>query len=191
MDLVEGKRAMASTTQPLTGVFDANRTHSSFQFGVRHMKISTFRASFRDVDARLTADAAGIRLEGAARVESISIVDPPAFREHVLRDAEFFDADNHPEILFRSERVELVEDGTATVEGELTMRGVSRPLTATGTWGGPVEDPFGLQRVALELRAVLDRRAWGMDWQHQLPGGADLLGWDVELIVQLEVVGQR
>src|SRR4029077_7486008 len=101
-------------THPLTGVFDADRTHSSFQFGVRHMKVSTFRASFGDVDAQLTSGASEFHLEGAARVESISIVDPPMFREHVVRGADFLDADNHPEILFRSERVELTEDGTAT-----------------------------------------------------------------------------
>ncbi|MGB0095006.1 MAG: YceI family protein [Solirubrobacteraceae bacterium] len=113
---------MAVTTDPLTGVFDADRTHSSFQFAVRHMKVSTFRASFGDLDARLIADASGLRLAGAARVESISIADPPQFREHVVRGADFFDADNHPEILFRSQRVELAENGTATVDGELTIR---------------------------------------------------------------------
>jgi polyisoprenoid-binding protein YceI len=144
---------MAVTTNPLTGVFDADRTHSSFQFAVRHMKVATFRASFRDVDARLIADASELRLEGAARVESISIADPPEFREHVVRGADFFDADNHPEILFRSERVDLTENGAATVEGELTIKGLSRPITATGTWERPVEDTFGSLRAALELRA--------------------------------------
>ncbi len=181
---------MAVTTDPLTGAFEADRTHSSFQFAVRHMKVSTFRASFGDVDARLIADASDLRLEGAARVESISIADPPEFRDHVVRGADFFDADNHPEILFRSERVELAEKGTASVEGELTIKGISRPITATGTYERPVEDPFGSLRAALELRAVLDRRDWELSWQHPLPDGADVLGWDVELTVQLELVKQ-
>ena len=181
---------MAVTTDPLTGVFEADRIHSSVQFAVRHMKVSTFRASFGDVDARLIADASELRLEGAARVESISIADPPEFREHVVRGADFFDADNHPEILFRSDRVDLTENGTATVEGQLTIRGLSRPITATGTYECPVEDPFGFLRAALELRAVLDRRDWGLTWQMPLPGGADVLGWEVELTVELELVKQ-
>jgi polyisoprenoid-binding protein YceI len=179
---------MAVTTHPLTGVFEADRIHSSFQFAVRHMNVSTFRASFGDVDARLIADASEPRLEGAARVESISIADPPAFREHVVRGAEFFDADNHPEILFGSRQVEFAESGTAKVDGELTIRGLSRPITVTGMYELPVEDPFGFVRAALELRAVLDRRDWGMSWQQPLPDGADVLGWDVELTVQLELV---
>jgi hypothetical protein len=76
---------MAVATDPLTGVFDADGIHSSFQFAVRHMNVSTFRASFGDVDARLIAYASEVRLEGAAPVESISIADPPEFREHVVR----------------------------------------------------------------------------------------------------------
>jgi polyisoprenoid-binding protein YceI len=142
------------------------------------------------VDARLIADGSESRLDGAARVESISIADPLEFREHVVRGADFFDADNHPEILFRSERVDLTENGAATVEGELTIKGLSRPITATGTWERPVEDTFGLLRAALGLRAVLDRRDWGLTWQMPLPDGADVLGWDVELTVQLELVKQ-
>jgi polyisoprenoid-binding protein YceI len=181
---------MAVTTDPLTGIYEADRTHSSFQFAVRHMKVSTFRASFGDVDATLIADAAELRLEGAARVKSISITDPPEFRAHVVHGADFFAAENHPEILFRSDRVELAEDGTATVDGELTIKGLSRPITATGTWERPVEDTFGSLRAALELRAVIDRRDWGLTWQMPLPGGADVLGWDVELTVQLELVKQ-
>jgi len=70
---------MAVTTAPLTGHFAADRTHSSFQFAVGHMKVS-FRASFGDDAARLIADASGLRLERAARVESISITEPPEFR---------------------------------------------------------------------------------------------------------------
>ena len=99
---------MAVTTDLLTGDFDADCVHSSFQFAVRHMNVSTFRASFRDVDARLTAGEGQVHLEGAARVESISIADPPEFREHVVRGADFFDADNHPELRFRSTRVDLI-----------------------------------------------------------------------------------
>ncbi|HET6173888.1 MAG TPA: YceI family protein, partial [Gaiellales bacterium] len=80
--------------------------------------------------------------------------------------------------------------GTATVEGALTIKGLRRPIIATGTYERPVEDPYGLLRAALELRALLDRRDWGMTWQMPLPDGDDVLGWDVEVTVQLELVKQ-
>jgi polyisoprenoid-binding protein YceI len=179
---------MTVATESLTGVFTADRTHSSLQFAIRHMQVSTFRASFGDVAATLIAGDGELRLEGAVRAETISISDPPAFREHVVRTTDFLDAGNHPEILFRSERVELADDGTATVEGELTIRGVGRSIVATGTYERPIEDPFGALRAALELHATIDRRDWGMTWQMPLPGGADLLGWEVEFTVQLELV---
>ncbi|PZS16511.1 MAG: hypothetical protein DLM60_15405 [Pseudonocardiales bacterium] len=71
------------------------------------MKIATFRASFGNVDAHLVADSSGLRLQGVARVESISINNPPEFRQHVVHGADFFDGDNHPEITVRSQDVQV------------------------------------------------------------------------------------
>lgn len=179
---------MAVTTDPFLGVFEADRNHSSVLFGITHMQVSTFRAAFRDVDARLVGDAAGLRLQGAARVESISISEPPEFREHVVRGSDFFEADKHSEIDFHSSNIQLGEDGSATVEGELTIKGISRPISATGSYRPPVEDPYGSQRAALELCTTVDRRDWQLDWQLPLPDGGDALGWEVELAIQLEFV---
>ncbi len=179
---------MSISTQPFTGTFVADPAHSSFGFSVKHMKVASFSARFEDVDARVVADERGIRLEGAVRVESVSIKNPPEFREHVVYGSDFFDAGKHPEITFRSSRVELGEDGSVHVEGELTIKGVTKPVTATGTYQPPVEDPFGSVRTALELAATIDRRDWNMDWQMPLPGGGDVLGYDVRLSAHLELI---
>ena len=181
---------MPVATQPFAGTFIADPNHSSFMFAVRHMKVSTFRAGFGDVEARLVGDDTGVSLEGRARAESISIGNPPEFREHVLNGEEFFDAGNHPEIVFRSTSVELGEDGRARVDGELEIKGISRPLSAVGSYEPPVEDPYGLKRTALELKATVDRRDWGMGWQMPLPNGGDVLGYEVELTVQLELISE-
>jgi len=154
---------MTVATQQFAGTFEADLDHSSFLFAVKHMKVSSFRATFADVDARLVADGSGLSLEGRARVESISITNPPEFREHVVNDEGFFDAGNHPEIVFRSNDVELAGDGGARVEGELEIKGISRPVAATGTYQAPVEDPYGSVRTAIELVATVDRRDWDMN----------------------------
>jgi polyisoprenoid-binding protein YceI len=180
---------MTVATQQFAGTFEADPDHSSFLFAVKHMKVSSFRATFADVDARLVADDAGLSLEGRARVESISITNPPEFREHVVNSEEFFDGANHPEIVFRSNDVELA-DGSARVEGELEIKGISRPVSATGTYQPPVEDPYGSVRTAIELAATVDRRDWGMNWQMPLPKGGDVLGYDVELTIHLELIKQ-
>jgi polyisoprenoid-binding protein YceI len=179
---------MPAATQEFTGTFVADRDHSSFLFAIRHMQVSSFRATFGDVDAQLVGDGSGLSLEGRARAESVSIDNPPEFREHVVYSDEFFDARQHPEIVFRSTRVELREDGTAEVEGELEVKGIARPLTATGTYQAPVEDPYGSIRTAIELTASADRRDWDMSWQMPLPKGGDVLGYEVEITVHLELI---
>lgn len=179
---------MRTAMEQFTGVYELDRPHSSVDVAVRHMQVSTFRASFSDVDGRLTLGDDTIALEGRALAESISIMEPPEFREHVVRGADFFDADAHALITFRSTSVELGDDGTATVSGELTIRGLSRPVTASGTYQAPRQDPYGTHRAGLELRATVDRRSWDMNWQLPLPDGSDALGWEVDITARLELV---
>ncbi|HKZ14310.1 MAG TPA: YceI family protein [Solirubrobacterales bacterium] len=178
---------MSTVAPPLSGEYVADPEHSSFQFAVKHMKVATYRSSFDEVSATLGGDGESLRLTGRAKVASIQIKDAH-FRDHVVDGADFFDAPNHPEITFRSTEIELGESGEVSVAGELTMRGVSRPVTATGTYEAPVEDPIGNTRAALHLSTVVDRRDWGMDWQQGLPKGGDVLGWDVELTIVLALL---
>lgn len=179
---------MAVATQDLTGTFVADPDHSSFSFAIKHMKVSTFRAGFADVEATLAEGDDGLALTGRARVESISITNPPEFREHVVNGADFFDGANHPEIIYRSRKLELGDDGSARAEGELEIKGIAGPITATGTYEEPIEDPYGMTRTALELKGTVDRREWGMDWQMPLPKGGDVLGYEVEVTVHLELI---
>ena len=85
----------------------------------------------------------------------------------------------------------LAGDGTAAVHGELTIKGITRALVAHGTYVEPIEDIYGGLRGALDLTATIDRRAFGLTWQAQLPGGGDVVSWDVELTAHLELVQER
>lgn len=177
---------MTTMMPVLDGTYELDQTHSTVHFAVRHVGVSTFRSSFADLSARLVIDGGVAVLEAGAAVESISIVDPPDFREHIVRGSDFFAADAHPHIRFKSERIELTEKTALTVPGVLEIRGVSRPAIATATLTSPAEDPFGNTKVGVALAATIDRRSWGMDWQMQLPNGGDALGWEVEITAQLE-----
>jgi polyisoprenoid-binding protein YceI len=178
---------MATAVQTADGIYDLDKPHSTVQFAVRHVGVSSFRASFGDIDARLVIEDGNAELRASALVESVSIVDPPEFREHIVRGDDFFAAGAHPLLSFHSSSVELGDDGSATVSGNLVVRGVSRAVDATGRFSPPTEDPFGRFRVGLELDAKIDRRAWGMDWQAPLPNGGDALGWEVEITAHLEL----
>ncbi|HEX6025057.1 MAG TPA: YceI family protein [Solirubrobacter sp.] len=173
------------TTIPFAGSFTADPAHSSFQAELRHMGVGTFRTGFSDVEARLEPGPDGPRLTGRARVRSISITRPPEFRAHVVEGEDFFDG---RDLAFESHRLEFADDGAVTVEGVLNMRGIERPITATGTYVGPVEDIYNGHRAALDLEAEIDRRDWGMTFQATLPGGGDVLSWTVRLSIHLELV---
>jgi polyisoprenoid-binding protein YceI len=178
---------MSTAVQPFSGTYVSDPVHSSFGFAVRYAGLGKYRGTLDDVSATLTAGDDGLVLEGAARVESISITEPAQFRAHVL-GPEFFDADNHPEVTFRSTSVELAEDGSARVDGELAIAGTTRPVTISGTWSAPVVGLGGGRRAALELATVIDRRDFGFDWQAELPSGGHALGYDVTLEVTLALV---
>ena len=180
---------MATTVQPLTGTYELDPHHSTVQFAVRHQQVSTFRASFADVDVSTQRRRRDDHAQGQARVESVTIVEPPEFREHVVRGADFFDADAYPLIGFRSTRVELGDDGAATVTGELTIRGTTRDdHRKAGRTSQRGKIPSASTAPASSCGRVVDRRSWDLNWQLPLPDGSDALGWDVEITAQLELI---
>jgi polyisoprenoid-binding protein YceI len=176
---------MSTATTPLAGTYVADPVHSSFGFAVRYQGVSLFRGTLEDVTAQLSNG----RLEGAAKVESISIRTPEQFRAHVLSN-EFFDAENHPEVRFVSNDLDLADDGTAKVAGELTIKGITRPVEATGTWTAPAADAFGGTRGHLQLAAVVDRSQFDMNWNAPLPSGGKALANEVTLTVDVSLIEQ-
>jgi polyisoprenoid-binding protein YceI len=174
-----------STTTALAGTFNADPVHSSFGFAVKYQNVSNFRGTLGEVNATLVDG----KLEGTAQVESISIVTPEQFRAHVL-SADFFDVENHPTVTFSSSDVTLNDDATATVNGELTIRGVTKPITASGTWQAPSQDAFGNTRAHLQLETTIDRTEFGLNWNMPLPAGGNALADDVTLAVDIALVQQ-
>ena len=175
---------MATTaTQPFAGTYNADPVHSSFGFAVRYQGVSVFRGTLSDV----TASVSDGELTGTAKVESISIKTPEQFRAHVL-SGEFFDAENHPEVSYTSTSVDYREDGSVVAEGELTIKGITRPVSATGTYVAPTADAFGNTRGHLQLEAVVDRTAYDMNWNAPLPSGGNALANDVTLTVDVSLV---
>ena len=174
---------MSTTATPLAGTFNVDPVHSSFGFAVKYQGVSIFRGTLEEVAATLVDG----KLEGSAKVESISIRTPEQFRAHVL-SGDFFAADQYPEVKFSSTDVNLSDDGTASVTGELTIRDTTQTVTATGTWTAPNADAFGNTRAHLQLETVVDRTAFGLNWNVPLPSGGNALANDVTLTIDLALV---
>jgi polyisoprenoid-binding protein YceI len=175
---------MSTTIQQVpTGTYGLDPIHSSIGFGVKYNKLATFRSSFDKVDAQL---ADGV-LTGTADASSI-VIDEPNFKGHLMT-GDFFDVETTPTITFRSTDIRAAEDGSVEVDGELTIRGVTKPVTAKGTYAAG-SDAFGNERVAFELETTVDRRDFGIVWQNQLPDGSDALAYDVTITADLQLVKQ-
>jgi polyisoprenoid-binding protein YceI len=176
---------MSTATSALSGTYNADPVHSSFGFAVRYQGVSLFRGTLDEVTATLTDG----RLEGSAKVESISIRTPEQFRAHVL-GADFFDAENHPEVSFTSNSFDVTNDGVATLDGDLTIKGITHPVQAKGTWTPAAADAFGNTRAHLNLEAIVDRSKYEMTWNAPLPAGGNALANDVTLTVDVSLVAQ-
>jgi polyisoprenoid-binding protein YceI len=162
----------------LAGTWTFNSTHSSASFSVKYL-VATFSGRFDEVDASLVDG----RLSGSVAVDSISVKDENLAAH--LRGPDFFDAEANPRISFDSGDISIDGD-SVELEGELTLKGVTKPLHATGTVNGPTEDFMGNTRLGFVLETTIDRTAYGLDWNADLPKGGKALSNDVKLTVELE-----
>ena len=162
------------------GSYELDPIHSSFGFTVKHNGVSSFRGQFEQVDASLRDGV----LTGTVQVDSVK-TPIPQLKDHLL-SPEFFNAAETPTITFRSTDIRLGEDGSAEVDGELSIRGVTKPVIAKGTYGRGTGLRGG-EVVGFDLEAAIDRRDYGLNCQAPLPGGGDALGWQVTLQVHLEL----
>ena len=145
-------------TQPFTGTYRAAPVPSPFANKIRHSGTFWSRGVMPEARATLRADDDRLVLEGAAKVESISVYEPPELREHLLAP-DFFVAAEHPEFVFRSTVLRLRDDGCLDLDGELTIRGITRPVKAHGHWSGPRQAAFGEVVAGVGVGAPVARPA--------------------------------
>ena len=162
-------------------------THTQVGFSVKHLAISTVRGRFSKVDGVGETDASGHLSKAAITIDAASIDTNQEQRDAHLRSADFFDAESYPSLSFESTKI--TQDGAdISIEGNFTMRGVTKPLTLTGETAPTVKDPWGMQRTALTLEGKLNRKEWGLTWNQALEFGGLMVGEDVKLSIELEAV---
>jgi polyisoprenoid-binding protein YceI len=167
------------------GAWKADGVHSTVGIEVKRLGVSTFRAGFTDIEASLVSGPDGVELDGTVRVDSFDVQDDEL--RPIVMSPEFLDLERHPELAFRSTAVRE-HDNEFVVEGELTIRGTTLSVVARGSLSEPITDPYGEQRLALTLEAVIDRTDFGLGWQMKLPDGGQVLASDVKLVASLEFV---
>jgi polyisoprenoid-binding protein YceI len=180
----------ATTTAIPTGTWTTDPVHSTIGFSVKHLGIATVRGKFREFDGRLEIgeDLSSARISGSAKAASIDTSEPQ--RDEHLRSADFFDAATYPELRFASTSVTALDDERFTIEGELTMHGETHPITLNAELLGAETDPYGNERVALEITGQLSRGDWGMKFNQALGSGNLMVSDTVKLTIDVSAVKQ-
>jgi polyisoprenoid-binding protein YceI len=167
-----------------------DKSHTKVQFTVSHMVVSSVTGRFSDYTGNFAFDSATRRLTAAnvsIKVASINTEDEK--RDEHLVGADFFDAENHPEITFRiANPATLRLNGATNVPGFLKIRGVEKPVTLSVIYRGSVKDPWGNTRHGFQASVKINRRDFGVNWDMKLDNGGLVVGNEVEILIIGEAV---
>jgi polyisoprenoid-binding protein YceI len=164
-------------------------SHSSVGFKVKHLAISSVPGAFGEFKGSFSFDPANISASKAeAEIETTSISTRDAKRDDHLRGGDFLDAQKFPSIGFKSSKIEKVSDTEFKAYGDLTIRGVTKPVVLEVTYGGAAKDPWGNERAAFVAKTKINRKDFGLTWSKTVETGALLVGEDVDITLEVEGV---
>src|SRR5688572_1291917 len=183
-------RIVDGTEVPAPGRYELDPSHSHVGFSVRHLMVSKTKGRFADVLATIVIAEDPLQSSVEVEIPVASVDTRDETRDGHLRSADFFDAENHPTVRFRSTEVTPAGKGRWTVEGELTVRGVTLPVPLDVVFEGGARDPWGSSRIGFTAHAEVDREAFGLTWNQALETGGVLVGKQVKIDIEAEAIRQ-
>jgi polyisoprenoid-binding protein YceI len=174
----------AIQTKVPAGTWSLDPVHSLVGFEIDYLA-GTFRGQFNDVQVHLTVEGDRARIEGTAQVASIDVKDENLAAH--LQSPDFFDSERFPELEFVAEDIDL-DGSSVVVPGEITIKGVTKAVEVNGTLSEPISDPYGKERLGLELSTRIDRTDFGIEWNMPLPTGNPALSNEVTIVAELQLV---
>jgi polyisoprenoid-binding protein YceI len=188
---VATSRTVAGHEVPPAGRWAIDPAHSHIDFVVRHMMISKVRGRFREFSGDIRIDEVPERSSVEATIQAASIDTGDEERDRHLRSAEFLDVEHHPEIRFRSVSLRAAGQDHWKLTGELTVRGVTRPVTLLVEYCGTAVDPWGNTRAAFLASGEINREDFAITWNQALEAGGFLVGKGVKIEADVEAVLQH
>ena len=179
-----------TTTAIPTGTWTIDPAHSTIGFGVKHMGIATVRGEFAEYEGTLEIgdDLSSARVHGTVKAASVDTGEPQ--RDAHLRSADFFDADQYPELRFESTSIEALDDEEYRITGNLTIHGVTNEIVLHADVQGTDTDPYGNERVGLEITGQLSRGDYEMKFNQALGSGNMLVGDRVKIALDVSAIKQ-
>jgi len=175
-----------TTTSIPAGTYTIDPSHSSIEFTVKHMGLATVRGQFTEFEGSMESD--GERASVTGTVQASSVTTHNQQRDEHLVTNDFFGVEDNPQISFQADSIELDEDGSVRIPGQITIKGVTRDIELTGDYAGGGMDPWGNERVGLDVSAKVDRRDFGLEWNQPLAGGGLLVSNNVTLLLSASAV---
>jgi polyisoprenoid-binding protein YceI len=169
--------------------YQIDLAHSQVQFTVRHMMISKVRGWFTQFDGTFAMDEnnpENSRVEVRIDVDSINTRDEK--RDGHLRSADFFDVENHPQMIFRSTRVEVLGGERARMHGDLTIRGITRPVVLDVEYVGMAKSPFGTTNYGFNASTTINRKDWDLTWNVALETGGVLVSDTLKITLDVQTI---
>jgi polyisoprenoid-binding protein YceI len=165
--------------------------HSEVTFSVKHMMISTVRGRFDKFNISVDFnEQEPTRSSVEVQIDAASINTREDRRDGHLKSADFLDVEHHPYITFKSKRVEKIDDHHGRVIGDLTIRGISKEVVLDVTYGGQLKNPWGATMAAFNATAKINRAVWDLTWNQTLETGGILVGNDINVNIELQLVKQ-
>ena len=169
--------------------YQIDNAHSQVQFTVRHMMISKVRGWFEKFEGTVELDEANpANTKVEVRIDTASINTRDAQRDGHLRSADFFEAEKYPQMVFKSTRVEVLDNATAKLYGDLTIKDVTNPVVMEVEYNGSAKSPWGTTSYGFNGRTVINRKDWGLGWNKALETGGVLVGDEITIDIELELV---
>jgi polyisoprenoid-binding protein YceI len=172
----------------VAGTWDIDATHSTVGFSVRHMMVSKVRGYFRDFTGEIVTAEDPAQSTVTANIDLGSIDTRQEQRDTHIRSADFFDVENHPHMTFRSTAVRVVDGADWFIDGELTIKGRSKPVTLELELNGFGPDAFGGTRAGFSAKTEISRSDFGVDIQMPMDGGGVVVGDKVTVELEIEAV---
>jgi polyisoprenoid-binding protein YceI len=188
MTLATRANDSAGTTPAPGGLTDwtIDSAHTDVLFSAKHMMVTTVRGKFHDVEGTLRLDEANPTNSSAEiRIAAASLATGNGQRDGHLRSADFFSAETHPTITFRSTSIEQVGTSDFRISGDLTIQETTRPIVFDATFLGFYTSMQGTRRVGLSARTIINRKDWGLGWNVALETGGWLVGENVTIEIEI------
>jgi polyisoprenoid-binding protein YceI len=170
--------------------WNLDTTHSAAEFAVKHLMISTVKGRFNTFTGTGETGPDGAIKSAELTIDAASLSTNVDARDNHLRSADFFDVEKFPKITFKSTKI--TQAGTdVTITGDLTIHGITKPVTLKGEVTMPVTDPWGNSRSALAVTTKINRKDWGLQWNQALEAGGWVVGDEVKINVEFEAVAEK